>query len=134
MDDAAKDDNGESVPSTIREFLMASVAVWREVDRQSAEPGGYRGISPGTALRKRERTAWEAYRSVLNDKSPPDAMFLGRQVIVTLGEEDGSPVVARGLLLGFGDYGECVIEQEDGEVHYCWPMLNVVSSGGKGPS
>jgi hypothetical protein len=49
-----------------REFLAASIAVWREIDRRSAEPGGYRGMDEGTTLRIRERAAWEAYRDVLD--------------------------------------------------------------------
>lgn len=48
-----------------REFLAASVAVWREVDRLEAE-GPYPGIPPETDLRQRERAAWEAYRAVVD--------------------------------------------------------------------
>lgn len=49
--------------------------------------------------------------------------FLGKQVIVTL-NNDG-PVITRGKLLGFSDGGEFEILEEDGFVHYCWPMLHV---------
>jgi hypothetical protein len=47
-------------------FLDASVAVWREIDRLRAEPGGYRGLDQSTDLRRRERAAWEKYRAVLD--------------------------------------------------------------------
>lgn len=49
-----------------QEFLAASVAVWREIDRLSAEPDGYPGLDASTDLRRRERDAWEAYRAVLD--------------------------------------------------------------------
>lgn len=49
-----------------REFLDASIAVWREIDRLSAQPGGYPGLPPETDLRQRERAAWEAYRAELD--------------------------------------------------------------------
>ncbi len=48
-----------------REFLDASVAVWREVDRLEAA-GPYPGIAPTTDLRERERAAWERYRCLLD--------------------------------------------------------------------
>jgi hypothetical protein len=48
-----------------REFLAASVAVWREIDRLAAQPGGYSGLDASTELRRRERAAWEAYRETL---------------------------------------------------------------------
>lgn len=53
--------------------------------------------------------------------------FLGKQVRVRLGTEtDGvTPVVVEGKLLGFGDGGEFEVEESDGAVHYCWPMLEV---------
>lgn len=49
-----------------REFLAASIAVWREIDRLSDGPGGYQGLDASTALRQRERAAWEAYRAILD--------------------------------------------------------------------
>lgn len=48
-------------------FLDASIAVWREVDRQFSEDGEYTGIEASTELRKRERTAWERYRDEVLD-------------------------------------------------------------------
>ena len=53
--------------SAEREFLIASVAVWREIDRLSGDE--YRGIEitkEGVALRRREREAWERYRELLD--------------------------------------------------------------------
>lgn len=57
-----------------REFLAASVAVWREVDRLEAE-GPYPGIPPETDLRQRERAAWERYRAVLDDSESAFCRF-----------------------------------------------------------
>lgn len=48
-----------------RRFLDASIAVWREVDRLTADGTPYPGISADTDLRVRERAAWEVYRSYL---------------------------------------------------------------------
>jgi hypothetical protein len=55
-----------------REFLAASVAVWREIDRLAAQPGGYSGLDASTELRRRERAAWEAFRAVLDQAKDPD--------------------------------------------------------------
>lgn len=45
-----------------RAFLEASIAVWREIDRLDAEPGGYHPTHMSVDLRKRERATWERYR------------------------------------------------------------------------
>jgi len=50
------------------EFLAASVAVWREIDRLDAEPDGYHPTRMSVDLRKQERAAWERYRDLL----PPE--------------------------------------------------------------
>lgn len=50
-----------------RAFLDASVAVWREVDRQVNEDGEYIGIAASTELRQCERAAWEDYRDQVLD-------------------------------------------------------------------
>jgi hypothetical protein len=50
-----------------REFVDASVAVWREIDRLSSAPEGYRGLHSSTSLRKREKAAWERYRDIVLD-------------------------------------------------------------------
>ena len=47
--------------------------------------------------------------------------LLGKQVQVTLGEN----VIARGQLLGFGEGGDFELLEDDGCVHYCWPMLEI---------
>lgn len=39
--------------------------------------------------------------------------------------EPNTSVIAEGLLLGFGDDGTVEIEEDDGFVHYCWPMLEI---------
>lgn len=52
-----------------RAFLDASIEVWREIDRLSAEPEGYRGLDQSTALRERERAAWEQYRAALDGRA-----------------------------------------------------------------
>jgi hypothetical protein len=49
-----------------REFLAASVAVWREIDWLCARPEGYHGLSSSTDLRKQELVAWERYREQLD--------------------------------------------------------------------
>lgn len=50
------------------EFVAASVAVWREIDRLTASPGGYPGLPQGVPLRQRERAAWEKYRDLIGDE------------------------------------------------------------------
>jgi hypothetical protein len=70
---AALSDQADPIAGPRDEFLAASVAVWREIDRLSAEPGGYRGLAGGTDLRVRERAAWEAYRAVLD--APADRYY-----------------------------------------------------------
>lgn len=52
--------------------------------------------------------------------------YLGKQVEVLLAiDGDGSKVVARGQLLGFGEGGDFEILEDDGFVHYCWPALEM---------
>ncbi len=76
--------------------------------------------------------------TVLIPKSGPDApgdyarSLLGQQVRVVLGYEDsvgdvdrGIPVITQGKLLGFGQGGDFEIMEDDGFVHYCWPMLKI---------
>jgi biotin-(acetyl-CoA carboxylase) ligase len=47
--------------------------------------------------------------------------LLGKQVRVKLGDN----TIAYGRLLGFGEDGEFEIEEPDGVVHYCWPLLDI---------
>ena len=51
--------------AALDDFLAASVAVWREIDRLDAEPGGYHPVRMSVDLRKAERAAWERYRDLL---------------------------------------------------------------------
>lgn len=66
-------------------------------------------------------------------------VLLGKQVIVSLtnkkttfdneGNEyilgNGESVIAKGKFLCFGQMGEFVLEEEDGDIKYCWPMLDI---------
>lgn len=47
-----------------REFLVASVAVWREIDRLDSRPEGYHPTAMDIELRQRERAAWIRYRDL----------------------------------------------------------------------
>lgn len=49
--------------------------------------------------------------------------LLGKRVEVFLGRKDGRAVIVTGKLLGFGDCGEFEVEDTEGCIHYCWPML-----------
>lgn len=55
--------------------------------------------------------------------------YLGKQVRVTLAhteDPDGEPKrIAEGMLLGLGESGEFVIQDDMGFVHYCWPLLDI---------
>lgn len=51
--------------------------------------------------------------------------FLGKRVKVTLDNQNSADVITTGKLLGFGDDGEFEILEDDGYVHYCWPMLKI---------
>jgi hypothetical protein len=52
--------------------------------------------------------------------------LLGKQVRVTLDRPEHGPAhVTNGRLLCFGDEGTLVIVQDDGFVHYAWPMLDI---------
>jgi hypothetical protein len=51
------------------DFLAASVAVWREIDRLDAGPYGYHPVHMSVELRKAERAAWERYRDLLDARA-----------------------------------------------------------------
>lgn len=53
-----------------REFLAAVTAVWREIDRLEAEPGGYHPAEMSVHLRHRERDTWRKYRDLLDAGNP----------------------------------------------------------------
>jgi hypothetical protein len=50
--------------------------------------------------------------------------YLGQEVIVQL-TNDSEPVLAMGTLIKLDDTGECVVKDEMGFNHYCWPALNI---------
>lgn len=53
----------------LREFVEASVAVWRAIDGLTeSQDGHYSGLPPETDPRIRERAAWEAYKAVLDGR------------------------------------------------------------------
>jgi hypothetical protein len=62
---AAREDTGR--PEEEQEFLDASIAVWREIDRLSGSTLGYQGLENSSGLRIRERAAWERYRDAKLD-------------------------------------------------------------------
>lgn len=52
--------------------------------------------------------------------------LLGQPVRVTMSRPSGGQAtIAAGKLLGFGQGGDFEILEEDGSVHYCWPMLDI---------
>lgn len=51
--------------------------------------------------------------------------LLGKRVTVKL----DANVIVTGLLLGFGNGGDFEILEDDGFVHYCWPMLSIAEEG-----
>jgi hypothetical protein len=54
--------------------------------------------------------------------------LLGKSVEVVLctdGPENDGPVIAKGTMLSFSAMGEVVLQGDDGDLHYCWPMLDV---------
>lgn len=51
--------------------------------------------------------------------------LLGKNVEVTLGIENGAPVIAKGQLLSVDEWGEVTVRDEMGGVHWCWPMLDI---------
>jgi hypothetical protein len=60
--------------------------------------------------------------------------LLGKQVRVTIDRPIHDPAhIVEGKLLGFGDDGTFEVMQDDGFVHYCWPMLDIEEvTGAKG--
>lgn len=51
--------------------------------------------------------------------------MLGKRVKVTLATAPNQPVITTGTLLGFGEGGDFEILEDDGCVHYCWPLLDI---------
>lgn len=80
-------------------------------------------VVPGEFARDHRRRMFWANQ---NDEKWTD--LIGKKVIVTLKhpEETGEDsVVAKGILVAFDEGGEARIQQEDGFLAYCWPMLDV---------
>ena len=50
-----------------RQFLIASTVVWHEIDRLSAQHGGYQGLPQSTLIRQHERAAWIKYRDLMDE-------------------------------------------------------------------
>ena len=56
--------------------------------------------------------------------------LLGKRVEVTLNRASGEPAtITIGKLLAWDDYGECMVATDNGEVVYCWPMLEIRGLG-----
>lgn len=51
--------------------------------------------------------------------------LLGEEVVVTLSSDKKPKSVAYGTLLSFGDSGEIVLKDDEGFLHYCWPLLEI---------
>lgn len=63
---AAKRKAATDIHQARSEFLAASEAVWREIDRLDAEPPGYHPNRMSVELRQRERETWNRYRDLLD--------------------------------------------------------------------
>lgn len=50
--------------------------------------------------------------------------LLGKRVRVVMDYRD-EKAVAEGKLLGFGDGGDFELLEDDGFIHYCWPLLKI---------
>lgn len=50
--------------------------------------------------------------------------LLGKRVKVILDEHDEG-AIATGQLLGFGEGGDFEVLEDDGFIHFCWPMLHI---------
>lgn len=106
-------------------------ALWRFAYSDSPLPIPF--PEPGDEDREGALASADAVIEVLagDQRNPMFFALLGEDVRVTLGQEDGAPVIVEGRLLGFGDYGEVRVQCDDGEVHYCWPMLDVAARSGR---
>ena len=36
-----------------------------------------------------------------------------------------APDIVTGVLLSFDEFGEIVVQDSDGDIHYCWPCLEI---------
>jgi hypothetical protein len=53
--------------------------------------------------------------------------LLGQRVKATLAIGDAPITIATGRLLRISDGGEMAIEDDNGFVNYCWPMLDIAA-------
>lgn len=51
--------------------------------------------------------------------------LLGKRVRATINDDEGEKVITTGILLGFSQGGNFEILEDDGFVHYCWPLLKI---------
>ena len=49
--------------------------------------------------------------------------LIGKYVRVSYGE--AGYTVIRGRLLSIDEFGECAVVDDEGIMHYCWPLLNI---------
>lgn len=63
---------------------------------------------------------------VSGESAFPTTAMLGQRVQVTLNRE--KPLV-EGVLLAFGDDGTFIVQDDDGDVQFCWPLLDIVVIG-----
>jgi hypothetical protein len=61
--------------------------------------------------------------------------LLGRRVEVILRRAAVAEpeLIARGTLLRYSAMGECVLSEDDGDVHWCWPMLEIRAANSPPP-
>ena len=87
---------------------------------QSREASRPRGVAPAPGARGPGRIM-TGLPSTAYARS-----LLGQQVRVALDLKDGACApVTEGKLIGFGDGGDFEILDDEGFVHYCWPMLRI---------
>jgi hypothetical protein len=68
--------------------------------------------------RKRKAEQWDPEVTARHART---TALLGKKVQVTLDTER----IVYGIFLGFGEGGDVEILEDDGFVHYCWPMLEI---------
>lgn len=76
---------------------------------------------PGTPGVDRPYLIGEYRNEIANQEGLRQLSLLGKRVRVKLDAE----VLVIGQLLGFGQGGDFEILEDDGFVHYCWPMLEI---------
>jgi hypothetical protein len=59
--------------------------------------------------------------------------FLGKRVRIRLSgiDDPDGVIIVRGKLLGFGEDGTFEVQEDDGFVHYCWPLLDIEADCGE---